>query len=268
MPDYQHETDMILIFRQKSVTPTGRREVTGFRDTDHALANLLARTLQGLFVSEETTNNRAFARFIERPAKDQVLVGHFEDIREMVRAMRQAKAGRPSQHANHFVNPDALPIINLSRTLDLSYGAFERQIPRPDFGELKDDQGNTKFVLSALPVSLTYNLTIVSADKESLSMLCNLLVGHFYGLHSTSFEAPTKICNTVIGLECALNNMKGAMVSDLSLPISEERLFVGQMTIEVIADTLTAHEVTPVTQRFQVGLKVMDETHPFPDKDA
>jgi hypothetical protein len=36
--------------------------------------------------------------------------------------------------------------------------------------------------------------------------------------------------------------MKGAMVSDLSLPISEERLFVGQMTIEVIADTLTAHE--------------------------
>lgn len=268
MPDYNHATDMVIVFREKSVEPTGRREVSGFRDIDHALANLLAKTLQGLIVSEETTFNRSFARFIERPAKDQVLIGHFEDIRDLVRSIRQAKAGRPSKYTNPFINPDALPLVNITRTFDLSYGATERQIPRPDYAELKDSDGTVRFVISALPVSLTYNLTIVTADKESLSMLSNLLVGHFYGLHSTSFEAPTRICQADVPIECALNNMKGAMLSDLSLPVSEERLFAGQMTVEVIADTLTAYEVTPTNRRIQVGVKVMDETRPFPNKDA
>ncbi|HAV1601626.1 TPA: hypothetical protein JG832_002517 [Enterobacter hormaechei subsp. xiangfangensis] len=268
-PDYNHTNHLLFRFRERGLEPTGRREVTGLRDIDHALANLLATALKGLMVSEETLHNRAFARFAARPPRDQVLVGHFDDLRDMVRSIRQAKAGRPSQHGNPFANPDALPIINITRTLDLSYGYTERQLDRQDFAELQDTTtGETRFLLSTLPVTLTYNLTIASADKEPLAMLCNLLAGHFYALHSTSFEAVTRLAGADIELECALNNMKGTMISDVSLPVSEERLFAGQMTIEVIADTMIAHEVKQVARRYQVGIKAMDETRPFPNKDA
>lgn len=267
-PDFLYPEKLLFQFREKGIRPTGRREVAGLRDIDHALGNLIARSLQGLFVTTETVHNRSLARFLERPPQDQVLLGHFEDLRDMVRAIRQARAGRGSQKGNKYANLDALPIINLTRTLDISYGYSERQLDRSDFGELVNSEtGVTSYAISSLPMQLSYILTVVTAEKEPLAILCNALANNFYFMHSTSFNAPTSLCGQLIDVECALNNMKGFMVSDISLPVSEERLFAGQMTIDVIADNLVAHEVESFTRRTQVGIKVMEEVRPFPGKD-
>lgn len=267
-PDFVYPKKMVMMFREKGLRPTGRREVAGLRDIDHALANLVARSLSGLFVTTETVHNKSLARFLERPPQDQVLIGHFEDLRDMVRSIRQARAGRKSQQGNKFANLDALPIVNLTRTLDLSYGYTERQLDRADYATLVDDAGSVQYLLSTLPITLSYNLTVAAADKEPLAILCNAMANHFYFLHDTGFLATTSLCGIPVEAECALNNMKGFMVSDVSLPVSEERLFAGQMTIDVIADGLMAIEVESYTSRVQVGVQVREEHRAFADKDA
>lgn len=266
-PDYTYPEKLLFQFREKGLRPTGRREVAGLRDIDHALASHIARSIQGLYVTNETVHNKHFANFMKRPPQDQVLLGHFEDLRDMVRSIRQARAGRKSQQGNKFANLDALPIINLTRTLDVSYGFTDRQLDRIDFGELTDENGVVRHMISTLPMTLTYNLTVASAEKESLAILCNGIANHFYFLRDTGFLAPTSICGINIDAECALNSLKGMMVSDVSLPVSEERLFAGQVTLEVIADNLMAIEVEAFTQRVQVGIQVREEHHAFADKD-
>lgn len=268
-PDYIYPERLVMRFREKGYRPSGRREVSGLRDIDTAVANQIALSLNGLFVTTETAHNRRLSHFLQRPTKDQVLVGHFEDVRDMVRSIRQAKAGRKSQHGNPFANPDALPIINVTRTLDLSYGYTERQLDREDYGEITDSEsGVVKYILSTLPVTLQYIVTIASAEKEALAVLANALAQHFYFLHDTGFDAVTSICGLDVSAECAFNNLKGFSVADVSLPVSEERLFAGQMSFDVIADSFVAYEVEAFSRRVQVGVQVMGEHRAFPDKDA
>ncbi|HBM2815639.1 TPA: hypothetical protein LU109_003548 [Enterobacter hormaechei subsp. xiangfangensis] len=258
-----NQTTWIMAFREKGLMPTGRKEVTGLRDIDRALGNHICDALKGLFVTDETRHNRALARFAERPPEDQLVIGHFDDLKDLVRSIRQARAGRPSKAADKFSNPDALPLMNLTRTLDLSWGYQERQLDREDYATILDrNTGKTRFLVATLPVLLTYNLTIVSADKEPLAMLANYMAHHFYRMHSTTIIAKVPLAGLAVDVECALNNLKGTVGTDVSLPIGEERLFGVQISIDLIADTMVAHEVMEIPKRVEVGLKVMDQ-HPI-----
>lgn len=247
------ENDLLLRIRRLKLKPTGEREVNGLRCIDIAVGNHIISSLKGLTVNNEDKHNRGFLKFVERPPQDQVLLGRFDDIKEFIRTVRQAKAGRKSQEGNKYANLDALPIINVSRSIDFDVAVNDRQIRRDKYGEIADEDGNVFAVLDAHPTNLAYDVYILSAEKEPLAMLCNAIAVHFAGMFgSTGFSATTNIANTEVDIECAFPDARPLAFADVSLPIMEDRLFAAKASIGVQADIIMAHAVEPLVETIEV----------------
>ncbi|EKN4689584.1 hypothetical protein [Yersinia ruckeri] len=248
------KNDLLMRIRELKLTPLGEREVSGLRCIDIAVGNHIASCLKGLTVNKVDKHNKGFLEFVERPPQDQVLLGRFDDIKEFIRAMRQAKAGRKSQEGNKYANLDALPVINVSRSIDFDVAVNDRQIRRDKYGEVHDDQsGAVLAVLDAHPMNLAYDIYVLSADKEPLALLCNAIAAHFAGMvGSTSFSAITNIANIEIDIECAFIDARPLAFADVSLPIMEDRLFAAKASVGVQADIIMAHAVKPLVEIIEV----------------
>ncbi|OKP01560.1 hypothetical protein [Xenorhabdus eapokensis] len=242
------ENDILMRIKSLKLNPIGEREVSGFRGIDIAVGNHIASSLKGLKVNHPDLYNQGFVEFLQRPSSDQVLLGRFDDIKDFMRTLRQAKAGRKSQSDNPYANPGALPVINLSRTMDYDVMPTDRQIKRDRYGEVFE--GNTIIaVLDAHPVNLVYDIFVLSADKEPLSLLCNAIAVHFVSMISTSFQALIQIANADVSIECAFNEAREIAFSDVSLPVMEDRVFAAKASIKVQADILMAHAVVPLIEK-------------------
>lgn len=246
------ENDLLLRIRRLKLKPTGEREVSGLRCIDIAVGNHILSCLKGLTVNSEDKHNRGFLKFVERPPQDQVLLGRFDDIKEFIRTVRQAKAGRKSQTDNKYANLDALPIINVSRSIDFDVAVNDRQISRDKYGELVDEDEAVFAVLDAHPTNLAYDIYILSAEKEPLAMLCNAIAVHFAKMRgSVSFTATTNIANAKVDIECAFTDGRSLAFSDVSLPIMEDRVFAAKASISVQADILMAYAVEPLVETIE-----------------
>ncbi|PHM51588.1 hypothetical protein [Xenorhabdus hominickii] len=242
------DNDVLMRIKSLKLKPLGEREVSGFRGIDIAVGNHIASSLKGLKVNHPDLHNQGFVEFLQRPSSDQVLLGRFDDIKDFMRTLRQAKAGRKSQSDNPDANPEALPVINLSRTMDYDVMPNDRQIKRDRYGEVFE--GETIIaVLEAHPVHLVYDIFVLSADKEPLSLLCNAIAVHFVSMISTSFQALIQIANTDVSIECAFNEAREIAFSDVSLPVMEDRIFGAKASIKVQADIIMAHAVIPQIEK-------------------
>ncbi|WP_426575244.1 hypothetical protein ACP179_00310 (plasmid) [Xenorhabdus stockiae] len=242
------EKDVLMRIKALKLKPLGEREVSGFRGIDIAVGNHIASSLKGLKVNQPDLHNQGFVDFLQRPSGDQVLLGRFDDIKAFMRTLRQAKAGRKSQSENPYANPDALPVINLARTMDYDLMPNDRQIKRDRYGEVFE--GDTIIaVLDAHPVNLVYDIFVLSADKEPLSLLCNAIAVHFVSMISTGFQAQVQIANADVSIECAFNAVREMAFSDVSLPLMEDRVFAAKASINVQADILMAHAVVPQMEK-------------------
>ncbi|WP_340615840.1 hypothetical protein [Xenorhabdus entomophaga] len=240
--------DILMRIKSLKLNPIGEREVSGFRGIDIAVGNHIASSLKGLKVNHPDLHNQGFVEFINRPSSDQVLLGRFDDIKDFIRTMRQAKAGRKSQSDNKYANPEALPVINLSRTMDYDVMPNDRQIRRDRYGEVFE--GDTIIaVLDAHPVNLVYDIFVLSAEKEPLSLLCNAIAVHFASMIATSFHASVKMANAEVDIECAFNAAREISFSDVSLPVMEDRIFGAKASIKVQADIIMAHAVVPQLEK-------------------
>ncbi|MGL5103039.1 MAG: hypothetical protein ACRC6N_11020 [Plesiomonas sp.] len=249
--------NVLARIKELKLTPTGEKEISGFRCIDVAFANQIAHALHGLCINHADGHNEAFIDFIARQPKDQVLLGKFDDIKEFVRAVRQSKAGRVSQAANPLANRDALPLINVSRSFDCIWTPTDRQIRRYRYGDVVQDDVVIS-VLDAHPVQLNYKILVLSAEKESLSLICNAIGSHFVSMLSTSFFAPTTISMADIDIECSFNELGGIGFNDESVPIFEDRIYAASATISVIADVITAHAVTQSVERTVVEADIIN----------
>ncbi|MDC9590735.1 hypothetical protein PSI23_15935 [Xenorhabdus sp. XENO-10] len=242
------DNDVLMRIKSLKLNPLGEREVSGFRGIDIAVGNHIASSLNGLKINHRDKHNQGFVEFINRPPSDQLLLGRFEDIKDFIRTMRQAKAGRKSQSDNKYANLDALPVINLSRTIDYDVMPNDRQIKRDRYGEIFEDE-TIIAVLDAHPVNLVYDIFVLSAEKEPLSLLCNAIAVHFASMISTGFPALVKISNADVNIECAFNNAREISFSDVSLPVMEDRIFGAKASIGVQADIIMAHAVVPQIEK-------------------
>ena len=236
--------ELLAKTRQWEKTRTGKFEITGFSATDDAVAREINKIFSNVVIVHPNRGRERFSEFLKRKPEDRVFVGNFDNVVEFLGAVRRAAAGRRSIPSDESINRDAMPFINISRTFDADYDSNDNQRDRSDFGDLMADDGKSPIAeIYATQVSLTYSVTLIAAEKSTLSLMCNALASSLRWRASTSFTAIDYLVNAKVEIDCAFMDAKGIGYSDLSTPITENRIFAAQATLTVMADMLTAFEV-------------------------
>lgn len=238
---------------------TGSTQTTGFTSVDAAVAKALNDVFSSAVMVEPRQHEKRFAAFLERAPEDRVFVGKFDDVLEFLRAMRLASAGRRSVKpaAMENLNRDSLPVINLSRGFDITYDNGDQEVDRHRFGDFTDDenQGMPLAEIEATQASLNYTIMLIAADKDTLSLMCNTLAANFRQRLTTNFVAVDVLVRVPVELNCNIQDAKTIMFGDMSPPFSQERIYACQAGITVLADVLTAHEVTATSVRYDIQMK-------------
>ncbi|WP_323869305.1 hypothetical protein [Xenorhabdus szentirmaii] len=124
----------------------------------------------------------------------------------------------------------------------------DRQIKRDRYGEVFEDN-TVVAVLDAHPVNLVYDIVVLSAEKEPLSLLYNAMAVHFATMISIGFHARVNIAHAEVDIECAFNDTREIAFTDVSLSVMEDRLFGAKASIKVQADIIMAHAVVPRVEK-------------------
>ncbi len=149
--------------------------------------------------------------------------------------------GRPE---NPNINRDALPLINISRSMDISYINNDQQIDRKSCDHFcEPGSGMPLVALEYTQANLTYDVTLMATDKATMSLMCNSLGARLRLMAGTQFEATTPLVRVPVPLICAIQDVKDISFTDVSAPIGEERIYAAQTAISVIADVITAWEL-------------------------
>lgn len=223
---------------------TGKFETTGFDAVDKAFAREINQIFSNAVIVHPTPGRERYAAFLNRQPQDRVFVGNFDNVIDFLGAVRRAAAGRRSIPASPEINRDALPAINISRTFDIAYESSENQRDRYESSELMDETGTPIAMVDSTQATLTYHVTLIAAEKPTLSLMCNTLASALRWRQPDTFEAVDRLVNVDIDLECVIQDAKAISFTDLSEPVKENRIFAAQATITVIADMHTAAEVT------------------------
>lgn len=236
--------ELLARHREWKLTPTGKFEVTGFSAVDAAVAAKISDTFSRVSVTHADPARARFASFLARAPKDRVFVGQYDSVVEFLAALRRAAAGRGSVPEKVPVNRDALPLVNISRSFDLAYESNDYQRDRRDAGFIYCDDGVTPAaVLEITQATLTYNVSLIAAEKTTLGLMCNAFAGDLRFLSNTSFKAQEKIVNVMAEVDCCITEAKGTGFTDISPPLTENRIFAAQAMIMVMADVYLAWEV-------------------------
>ncbi|WP_234105103.1 baseplate [Citrobacter freundii] len=236
--------ELLAKTRQWKKTRTGKFEITGFSAIDEAVAREINKIFSDVVVTHPNRGRERFAEFLKRKPEDRVFVGNFDNVVEFLGAVRRAAAGRRSIPSDKNINRDAMPFINISRTFDADYENNDNQRHRREVGDLMADDGETPIAeVDAMQVLLTYSVTLIAAEKSTLSLMCNSLASSLRWRESTSFTAIDYLVNAKTEIDCSFQDAKAIGYSDLSTPITENRIFAAQATLTVMADMLTAFEV-------------------------
>lgn len=84
---------------------------------------------------------KRFASFLNRPPAERVYVARFDNAIEFLKAVRRANAGQGRKPENQNINRDALPTVNISRTMDINYINDDQQIDRKSSQFCEPDTG-------------------------------------------------------------------------------------------------------------------------------
>lgn len=238
---------IMLKFRQLLVEPTGLYETTGFHDVDIAFGNFITNIVDRARLCEPNDINKAFAQYTDRKPEEKVIVGKFDDVASLLRHIHTAQAGRVTQQHDPHRNSDQLPIVNISRTFQVSIGNTDRAIQtrNHEHREIYDGKGqrpeNIVAICASQPATLTYDLFVIGADKESTSLLSNALGMQLVELVNTGFVAKTRLATASFKLDCALDGVKGFMYSDASSSGEQDRYYVASTQISVVTEVITAY---------------------------
>jgi len=248
---------------------TGASESTGLEAVDKGIASFVSGFFSMARITEPSESQQRFAAFLARPPAERVYVGRYDSAIEFLHAMKRARSGagrrprKPGQEQGRdLINHDALPLINVSRTFDVGYENQDRSKDVRDIGKFCDPKTGKPLVeLERTQAMLTYSVTFIAAEKETLSLMCNAYAGRMKQLLSTKVKADTILVRVPVSLECALMGAKDVSFSDVSSPMNEERLFAAQTTIDVTAEVMTAWEVEarPKFTQMSVSLRAWNE---------
>lgn len=235
--------DILARTKEWELTRTGKFETTGLDAVDKAFARDINDIFSNAVVVHPSPGRERYAAFLARAPEDRVFVGNFDSVIEFLAAVRRAAAGRRSIPKNAPVNRDALPLINVSRTFDISYDSNENQRDRYESGTLQGEDNKPIALVDSTQATLTYNVTLIAAEKSTLSLMCNTLASAMRWRKADKFKASDRLVNIEIELDCTILDAKAISFTDLSMPATENRIFAAQATLTVMTDLHTAAEV-------------------------
>ncbi|MCZ4061168.1 hypothetical protein O3W44_21815 [Pantoea sp. LMR881] len=151
------------------------------------------------------TENTAYNRFIESAPAKRVVVGKFDSLVEFLQMLRRSR-GRPKAPE---VSTDALPIINVSRSYDVVYSTSDQK--RDTRASLKletieDGNGKTYAALDRSQAALTYTISALAFEKETLSLMLNAVSMHLKFAVHQSFSVPVMLANSTVDLDCTFTD--------------------------------------------------------------
>lgn len=223
---------------------TGKFQTTGLESVDNAFASLISNIFSDILLVEPTREEKRFASFLNRPPAERVYVARFDNAIEFLKAVRRANAGQGRKPESQNINRDALPLINISRSMDISYINDDQQIDRRQTASFcNPDTGMPLATLEYTQAILTYDVTLMATDKATMSLMCNSLGARLRLMTGTQFEASTNLVRVPVPLICSIQDAKDVGFTDVSAPVGEERIYATQAPVSVIADVITAWEL-------------------------
>lgn len=226
------------------VSRTGKSQTTGLKAVDDALAMLVSGLFSNVLLVDPQPEEKRFASFLKRSPADRVFVGRYDGAIEFLKAIRRANAGQGRAPNKQDINRDALPAINISRSMDISYDNSDHQMDRRiGYWFREPDTDMPLANLEYMQAILTYDVTLIATDKDTLSLMCNALGAQVRLMMATQFEAQTSLVRVPVPLICALQDAKEIGFSDVSAPMNEERIYAAQAPLTVNAEVITAWEV-------------------------
>ncbi|MDV1094976.1 baseplate (plasmid) [Raoultella ornithinolytica] len=223
---------------------TGKNQTTGLKSVDEGIAMLISGLFSNVLLVDPRPEEKRFASFLGRSPADRVFVGRYDGAIEFLKAIRRANAGQGRMPTSQEINRDALPAINISRSMDISYDNNDHQMDRRIGAWFHDpDSGMPLANLEYIQAILTYDVTLIATDKDTLSLMCNALGAQIRLMMGTQFEAQTSLVRVPVSLICAIQDAKEIGFSDVSAPMNEERIYAVQAPVTVNAEVITAWEV-------------------------
>lgn len=243
---------------------TGKFQVSGFGEVDQAVASMVSDIFSKVLLVAPQPYEARYASFLARSPADRVFVGRYDNIIEFLHALRRASAGqgRRPEAIKDQLNPDALPLVNISRSMDISYENNDQQIDRRKGGDTlfrNEQTGEPLAQFEYTQALLTYDVTLLATDKITLGLMANTLGAHFRQLMGSSFMATTKMMNAVdIPLNLNIEAPKEVGFTDVSAPLGEERVYAVQAPITVMSDVAAAWELESRRIRSEIDLSLYE----------
>ena len=179
---------------------TGKFQTTGFENVDNAFATLISNIFSDILLVAPAPEEKRFASFLNRPPAERVYVARFDNAIEFLKAVRRANAGQGRKPENQNINRDALPLVNISRTMDINYINDDQQIDRKKVASFcEPDTGMPLAELEYTQAILTYDVTLMATDKATMSLMCNSLKDAIKVLNARKAQIIADIAELKIG---------------------------------------------------------------------
>lgn len=243
---------VIARLKEVQLVPTGEYEVSGFHEIDAAVASYMSHIFDQARINTLSAENKAFNRFIEAPPSRRVVVGKFDSLVEFLQMLRRSR-GRPKSPQ---VSTDELPVINVSRSFDVVYSTSDQKRDSSagrGLDIIEDPQTGTPFAaLDRSQAALTYTVAALAFEKETLALMLNAVSMHLKFEVHQSFSVNVTVARTSVDLDCTFTDSRDLIWSDMSAPISTDRLYAASITLTVNVDVVRALAVNSVQQRTQI----------------
>lgn len=236
--------ELVLDFNQPYDIFTSQIEHTDFVDIDRAVSGFIKGLVNQLVVTDgDRSENKEFARFVERSDKYKVYRGHEAEpslfVRKLVGKFCQGKAGDLKRN-------EVLPAVLVTRDPSFAFVEGGEEIDLLGCGELADSEGNVYARINKSFVSLTYTVLAVAWNEATLY---RLVVGIMMWLRHDKagrqhvFKAKTRLAGVDLDMTVAIKNRKDIVVSPQAFEFEENRLVSMPITIEVKAEVFEAEGV-------------------------
>ncbi|WP_241612996.1 hypothetical protein [Rosenbergiella epipactidis] len=223
-------------------TRTGRYETVGLNTVDNALASRISAMFTNAVVLGNAPGTERFASFLKWQPQDRVFAGKFDDVAQILRSIAQEKAGQQPTLTDEKINSLALPVVNVSRTFDLVYENGDEGKSVWNYKFFTDDSGKPLADLLTQYVSLSYEVMLIAAEKETLAMMCNALAASFYSMTEHTLSHTANLFNSDIPLQSAIATPKSLMFTEMT-PSTTGRIFAASLPLTVTAQLVSAWEV-------------------------
>lgn len=237
---------MIIEWFENEEIETGFSEVTDLTDIDKAVAKVIGKALQTMVVTDtKRKTNSEFYRFTQKPMKEKLMIGQFDDVNTFVSTFAGSETPRNS----------IFPIVYLYRDSSIVFadGTDYKDIMYQ--AEIMDNNGNKTANIHKSFVKLTYTVTALAWEKSTSDRLGLNLAMWLRHMKNTerSFTAKTMIAGAAVELKGEINGQRDTMTSSVTMPYSETKLNGQSIMIEVTTETLEAIAVDVKKSRWQLA---------------